>query len=111
MRPLLDKPLPLKDGRVLSFDDANTGTSQALYVDAYWPALSTGLLNLSKGDGEIMMLLADLYNDRDDTGEYGRLLEVFNAVRCVDGPTVTDPAAVTELNARIRCRKEVLGQW
>ena len=34
VRPLLDKPLPLKDGRVLSFDDANTGTSQALYIDA-----------------------------------------------------------------------------
>ena len=34
VRPLLDKPLPLKDGRVLSFDDANTGTSQALYLDA-----------------------------------------------------------------------------
>ena len=26
VRPLLDTPLPLKDGRVLSFDDANTGT-------------------------------------------------------------------------------------
>ena len=45
------------------------------------------------------MLLADLYNDRDDTGDYGRLLEVFNAVRCVDGPAVTDPAAVTKFNA------------
>lgn len=99
VRPLLDKPLELADGRVLSFDDANTATSQALYVDAYWPALSTGLLNLSKGDGKVMMLLADLYNDRDDSGQYGRLLEVFNAVRCVDGPAVTDPAAVTKFNA------------
>ena len=73
VRPLLDKPVTLKDGRVLSFDDANTATSQALYVDAYWPALSKGLLNLSKGDGEIMMALADLYNERDDTGNYGRI--------------------------------------
>ena len=99
VRPLLDKPLPLKDGRVLSFDDANTGTSQALYVDSLWPVLSTGLLNLSKGDGEIMMALADFYSERDDTGSYGRLLEVYNAVRCVDGPALTDPAAVTKFNA------------
>jgi pimeloyl-ACP methyl ester carboxylesterase len=106
VRPLLDKPLKLEDGRVLSFDDANTATSQALYVDAYWPALSNGLLNLSKGDGKIMMLLADLYNERDDTGEYGRLLEVFNAVRCVDGPAVTDPAAVTALNAEFAAAKK-----
>ena len=99
VRPLLDKPLKLADGRVLSFDDANTATSQALYLDSLWPALSTGLLNLSRGDGKILMLLADLYNDRDDTGEYGRILDVFNAVRCVDGPAVTDPAAVTKFNA------------
>jgi pimeloyl-ACP methyl ester carboxylesterase len=99
VRPLLDKPLTLKDGRVLSFDDANTGTAQALYVDAFWPLLSTALLNLSKGDGEILMYIADIYNERDDTGDYGRLLEVFNAVRCVDGPALTDPAAVTQYNA------------
>ena len=99
VRPLLDKPLPLKDGRVLSFDDANTGTVQALYVDAYWPLLSTALLNLSEGDGEILMYIADVYNERDDAGDYGRLLQVFNAVRCVDGPALTDPAAVTKFNA------------
>ncbi len=99
VRPLLDKPIKLQDGRVLSFQDANTGTSQALYLDAFWPALSKALLDLSQGDGEFLMYLADYYNERDATGNYGRLLEVFNAVRCVDGPALTDPAAVTKFNA------------
>lgn len=106
VRPLLDTPLPLQDGRVMSFDDANTATSQALYLDAYWPYLSNALLDLSKGDGAALMLLADVYNERDDTGEYGRILEVFNAVRCVDNPTITDPAPVAQLNADYAAAKQ-----
>ena len=37
VRPLLDKPLPLADGRVLSFDDAITGTRRRCTSTAYWP--------------------------------------------------------------------------
>jgi len=99
VRPLLDTPLALKDGRVLSFSDANTGVIQALYVEDLWPTLSTALQKLSEGDGAVVMFLADFYYERDKTGHYSPALQAFNAVRCVDGPAVTDPATVTTFNA------------
>ncbi|HYN73598.1 MAG TPA: alpha/beta hydrolase [Nakamurella sp.] len=99
VRPLLNTPLALKDGRVLSFSDANTGVVQALYLEELWPTLSIALQKLSQGDGSIVMFLADFYYERDQTGHYSPALQAFNAVRCVDGPAVTDPAAVTKHNA------------
>ncbi|MEP6981701.1 MAG: alpha/beta hydrolase, partial [Nakamurella sp.] len=83
-RPLLDRPLPLSDGRVLTYDDAITGTAAALYSNQYWPTLLTGLTNLSNGDGLLLMLIADSYHQRDSSGHYAALLDVFNAVNCMD---------------------------
>ena len=99
VRPLLDKPLPLADGRVLSFGDANTGTIQALYSDTLRKQLATALLNLSKGDGKGLMALADQYDDRAADGTYSSLQDAFTAIRCVDDPRITDPAELTALNA------------
>jgi len=99
VRPLLETPLALKDGRVLSFSDANIGVSQALYFPELWPTLATGLVKWSQGDGGILMALADFYDERDQTGHYTPALDAFNAVRCVDGPAITDPAVVTKFNA------------
>jgi len=99
VRPLLDTPLALKDGRVLSFSDANTGAALALYVEDLWPTLSIALQKLAEGDGSVVMFLADYYFQRDDTGHYSPALQAFNAVRCVDGPAISDPAVVTKFNA------------
>jgi len=68
VRPLLDTPLPVAGGRSLSFNDATTGTSQALYSESLWEPLSAALLDLSKGDGAAMMKLADTYDGRDAQG-------------------------------------------
>src|SRR6478672_9733895 len=68
VRPLLDTPLQLAGGRSLSFNDAITGTSQALYSQSLWEPLSAALLDLSNGDGAGMMTLADLYDGRDSQG-------------------------------------------
>lgn len=43
MRPLIDRPARVGDGRILSFSDAQTGVSQALYVSQLWPALQQDL--------------------------------------------------------------------
>lgn len=99
VRPLLGKPLPLADGRVLSFGDANTGTIQALYSDTLRKSLATALLNLSKGNGTALMALADQYDDRAADGTYSNLQDAFTAIRCVDDPRITDPTKLTELNA------------
>ncbi len=51
VRPLLDTPLPLADGRVLTFTDATTGTFTALYSESLWTQLTEGLTGLAAGDG------------------------------------------------------------
>ncbi len=84
VRPLLDTPLPLRDERVMTFDDAITGTGQALYGTQYWPTLLAALTNLADGDGFLLMALADAYHQRDTTGTYTSLLDVFGAVNCMD---------------------------
>ena len=98
-RPLLDKLLPLPDGRKMSFGDATTGTVLALYSDSLWPQLSAALLSFSKGNGQALMGLADQYEERDSNGHYNNILSVLDAVGCVDGPRITDPALATKFNA------------
>ncbi len=85
VRPLLDRPVKLADGRVLTFADANTGTSQALYSNSLWETLSTALTDLSNGDGSGLMSLADTYDGRAPDGTYSNSLDAFLAIGCIDG--------------------------
>lgn len=98
-RPLIDRPVPVGT-RQLSYNDAITGTVQALYLAEAWPLLRQGLANLAQGNGEILLALADLYEDRTPDGRYSNTLEAFTAVHCVDNPRITDRAEVTELLRR-----------
>ena len=94
-RPLIDRPLAVGD-RTLGYADTITGVTQALYVSSAWPALTQGLSGLAKGDGTILLLLADIYDDRHSDGSYGNALEAFEAISCVDEQRTTDPAAVAD---------------
>jgi len=90
VRPLLEKSVPAGDGRQLSYDDATTGTIQALYSQSYWSYLQQGLQELEQGSGRTLMRLADVYDGRNDDGSYSNEQDAFNAIRCVDDPAVTD---------------------
>jgi len=96
VRPLLDTPLQLAGGRSLSFNDAITGTSQALYSQSLWEPLSAALLDLSKGDGAAMMNLADTYDGRDAQRHYSNSLDGFLAIGCIDGLRFVDTAKEDE---------------
>lgn len=100
-RPLLTKPLPLADGRVLSYGDATLGVSNALYDNASWDSLTAAITQLASGNGAGLMALADAYYDRDKSGAYAMRPDAFNAIRCVDDPRMTDPKEVTKLNAEV----------
>ena len=100
MQRLIDKPVPVGDGRNLSFEDAQTGVSQALYVSEYWPVLSRGISEVASGQGRILKLLADSYYERDEQGRYTNMLEAFQAISCVNQKPITDPAQVRELNEK-----------
>ncbi len=101
--PLVNGPAWTSDPRGLSYSDAITGTINALYTQAYWKYLTSGLLGLARGtDAGDLLLLADEYQGRGPDGHYRNLQDAFNAVRCVDAPTPTDPAAWAESDRRIR---------
>ena len=98
-RPLLDQPLTLADGRVLTYSDAITGTIQAMYSETFWPALADALLALSQGKGDPLMALADAYLQRDARGHYSSLQDAFTAIGCMDNPREDADAATLAARA------------
>ena len=101
--PLVTKPAATSDRRVLGYSDATTGTINALYTPQFWKFLTSGLLGLRRGtDPGDLLTLADEYYGRDAHGHYNNSQDAFNAVRCVDAPEPTDPAAWADADRRIR---------
>jgi pimeloyl-ACP methyl ester carboxylesterase len=100
--PLVAKPVPTADGRVLGYSDAMTGTQMALYSPSLWQQLSSGLSELSKGQGGALLDLSDQYLERDPQGHYSNSNDAFAAINCVDGPAVTDPAKLADQDRQIR---------
>lgn len=105
VNPLVAKPGPTADPRGLSYADAITGTVDALYTPQYWKYLTSGLRGLQRGtDAGDLLVLADDYQGRDEDGNYNNGQDAFNAIRCVDGPTPTDPEIWAEADRVSRQR-------
>jgi pimeloyl-ACP methyl ester carboxylesterase len=101
--PLVQRPGLTSDPRGLSYQDAITGTVNALYSQRYWRYLTSGLLGLQRGtDAGDLLLLADDYQQRDKAGHYSNKQDAFVTIRCVDSPFPTDPAAWAEADRQIR---------
>ncbi|MFI7123190.1 alpha/beta hydrolase [Amycolatopsis sp. NPDC049868] len=100
VRPLIDFPVPVSDGRKLSYEDATTGVIQALYQEDLWEPLNSALNDLKRQRGDGLEKLADLYNERGADGRYGTTQDAFVAIRCVDDPRVTDPAKILDAQKR-----------
>jgi len=101
--PLVARPGPTSDPRGLSYQDAITGTFNALYTPQYWKFLSSGLLGLQRqNDAGDLLMLADEYDGRDPYGRYSNGQDAFNAVRCVDNQTPTAPAVWADIDKRTR---------
>lgn len=102
VEPLVDKPAPTKDPRGLSYSDAIVGTILPLYSPNLWRHLTQGLSELTKGHGDTMLALADLYMGRDGEGHYNNSTDVRVAVNCVDEPPITDRKIVVDEDRRAR---------
>lgn len=101
--PLVNAPAHTSDPRGLSYSDATTGTINALYTPQFWKFLTSGLLGLRRGtDPGDLLMLADEYYGRNKKGHYDNSQDAFNAVRCVDAPVPTDPAAWVDADRRMR---------
>ncbi|WP_395726879.1 alpha/beta hydrolase [Nakamurella sp.] len=97
VRPLLDTPRPLADGRVITFGDATIGTITALYSESLWKQLASALTALRSGDGTELMALADTYLGRDANGHYSNSQDAFLAIGCIDGSRSLDPASAQQM--------------
>ncbi|MDT7607216.1 MAG: hypothetical protein QOG96_1719 [Pseudonocardiales bacterium] len=100
--PTITAPVPLSDGRILSYNDAMTGTISALYSARRWEQLRHGLVELAGGHGDVLMELADSYQGRGPDGSYDRSTDAFTAIRCVDDKPITDPVVLAESDRRSR---------
>ena len=103
VNPLALQPGRTSDPRGLSYQDAITGTVNALYAPDYWKFLTSGLLGLERGtDAGDLLLLADDYQRRDESGHYSNQQDAFSAIRCVDAPYPTDPAVWADADRQAR---------
>jgi pimeloyl-ACP methyl ester carboxylesterase len=101
--PLVTRPAATSDPRGLGYQDAITGTGNALYSARYWPYLTSGLLGLQRGtDPGDLLTLADEYQGRSTDGRYSNAQDAFTAIRCVDTPFPTDPAVYAAADRRVR---------
>ncbi|MGH3770534.1 MAG: alpha/beta hydrolase [Pseudonocardiaceae bacterium] len=102
VRPLINQPVGVSDGRKLSYSDATIGTVQALYLSDLWSMLNRGMQELAQGRGDILMHLADVYNGRSPDGTYSAEMDVFQAVLCVDNPSMKDRNVARDVDAQYR---------
>jgi len=100
--PLITAPARTTDPRGLSHRDAITGVQQALYSPSLWGSLRGGLRSLADGNGDTLLLLADMYEGRGEDGTYTNINDAFNAIRCADDPRITDRALAGEADTRFR---------
>jgi pimeloyl-ACP methyl ester carboxylesterase len=101
--PLVTQPAKTSDPRGLSYQDAITGTIDALYSRQYWKFLTSGLLGLQRGtDPGDLLLLADDYVNRNPAGHYQNSQDAFYAIRCVNAQYPTDPAVWAAADQRAR---------
>ena len=96
VQPLVDAPLPVANGRELTFTKAIGGVTLGLYSQEAWQAVITGIANLRDGRGETLVALNDIYHERAADGTYPDTLEATGAVNCLDEERHT-PAEETEL--------------
>jgi pimeloyl-ACP methyl ester carboxylesterase len=85
MASLDASPVPTEEGRPpANRSVATNGVVQAMYSEAYWPALERALADAAAGDGAGLLALHDSYFQRQPDGSYGNELEAFQAISCAD---------------------------
>ena len=94
----LDKPLAVRGadfaGRFATRGIIETGVNQALYSQDLWPVLGLALADAAKGDGTLLLGLADQYSGRKPDGTYSNIIDAFRAINCADRPERPNDADV-----------------
>jgi pimeloyl-ACP methyl ester carboxylesterase len=106
-------PLPTSSGRELTIWAAVTGLIMPLYSESFWPFLATAFdqaLNDNRGD--MLLVLADQYNDRDESGKYGTNLIAANyAINCLDARSSNNIFSMQRQNKALIEAAPTLGRY
>ncbi|WP_433330118.1 alpha/beta hydrolase [Spirillospora sp. CA-294931] len=80
-----------RDSRKVTESWAATGIAAALYAKEGWPVLRQALTQaMQRGDGTLLISLADTMVERKPDGTYSNQAEANMAVNCVDKPNPPD---------------------
>lgn len=101
VRTLIDAPLPIADGRGLSYDAALSGVLGGLRADPLRPMVIDGLREAAAGRGDALLHLSDPLLGRESDGRCARDMDSLTAVRCMDHPRRT-PAEQADMIRGIR---------
>jgi pimeloyl-ACP methyl ester carboxylesterase len=88
--------LPGAGSRTVGPGEFSYGTGQALYSTSYWEFLGTALADATRGDGNLLLQLSDIYLDRTAKG-YANTIDANNAVNCLDKPWPKGTAPYAQL--------------
>lgn len=91
IRDLLEEldqnPIPLENDAVGELTEGwgLYGIIVAMYDETAWPVLTMAIRGAQNGDGEMLMMLANLYASRTSSGTYeGNGMQAISAVNCLD---------------------------
>ncbi|MFG3657712.1 alpha/beta hydrolase [Streptomyces sp. NPDC047706] len=84
LKDLDSRPIPGIFPRQLTQTAATSGIAQALYSQDFWEYLTEGLEQAYDGDGQILMMLSDSLNGRNQNGEYSNLTAANVSINCAD---------------------------
>jgi len=107
-----DTALVNADGRELDSATVATAVALNLYSQSYWVDMSGMFAQLQEGDPTLVFVNADYYNSRNSDGTYAsNSVDVYQAVTCVDGDFVDDPATTLERIAEIDAAAPTIGKF
>ena len=110
LRGLEDRVMPTDYDRDLSLSAAIAGIIVTLYSQDSWPYLSSAIEDALAGDGSLLLMLADFYNDRDTEGGYlTNIVEANSAIDCAD--QLTYPEIEQDLTSAITAASPVFGKY
>lgn len=84
IRPLLDNPIPVGEGRQLTYNLAFGGVVAGLYDSTAWPVIAKGVAEVAAGRGDTLLAINDLFGQRTPDGRWPNFGEAIYAINCND---------------------------
>jgi hypothetical protein len=103
-------PLRTSSGREVTGGEAFYGLALPLYDRSSWSILDQVLKKALKGDGSLLLVVADAYLRRNSLGEYSNnSYEVFNVINCLDRDDGLPSSQVPRYLARFKKASPTFG--